>query len=152
MDYWLSESRSWKWKQVVSFGVITAECCVTCAVDPSLQNTAQRSVIPSGHASKQNVDLLMGILCRGSVTGLPLKILQKEEHWCSKQHGMFTGLWPGIDRDGTGHWQFKKKKRLLKPLTTVFKTAMLALIWCIGSLIQASPKMLHFLSVLGWRR
>lgn len=62
---WLSESRSWKWKQVVSFGTMTAVWCVTCAVEPSLQNTVQRSVIPSSHASKQDVDLLMWFYAEG---------------------------------------------------------------------------------------
>lgn len=62
---WPPESSSWKWKQVVSFGAITAVWCVTCAAKPALQNTARRSVIPSGHASKQDVDLLKWFCAEG---------------------------------------------------------------------------------------
>ncbi len=46
-------------------------CWVLCDVccGSSLQNTAQRSVIPAGPAGKQDVDLLMWFLRRRSVTG-----------------------------------------------------------------------------------
>lgn len=73
---------------------------MTGAVQSSLQNTAKRSVIPSGHAGKQNVDLLMWF-CAEGVTGLRLKILRLQEQRHSKQHGISEGLWTCADKDRT---------------------------------------------------
>lgn len=71
-------------------------CSLACAVEPLLQNTIHWSVIPLGHTSKQDVDLLMWYHL-DSVTGLPQKILFLVEQWYSQLYDMSAMLWTSGD-------------------------------------------------------
>lgn len=92
-------------------------CGATCAVEPALQNTAQRSVIPLGHASKQDVDLLMRFYAEGVWQGC---------HWknccwtnCGSQH---HGVCYVMDQCWHRHWQLQtcKNNNQKKPLNYCF--------------------------------
>lgn len=134
---------------------MTAAWCVTCAVEPSLQNTVQRSVIPSGHASKQDVDLLMWFYAEGAWQVCHGKYC----YWRNSgtQSSMACLLGYGVvlaemAQDSGSYSIYKKKRKFtLKPLNYCFPKHIVGSDLMCREAYSNITLMLQFLSVLGWR-